>query len=543
MAHVDSAAKVVSVRRLPRRLWFPLAAILLALVAIGAIEQFLADSLDSGTRLMLFFISAVVAAIAIVVWFFTMSGLAWSTRLLGALLLIFAVVSLPLSVRRVEFSGDMVPTFDFRWSVDRAELLEAHRALREESQAAPTHEGPATEPIEITAGPWDVLEYRGPRRDGVIEGPKLARDWSARPPRLVWRQPVGGGYASFVVAGPLVITIEQRREKEAVVAYDVDTGLERWLYDYPAFFHETLGGDGPRATPTIHEGKVYSLGATGVLACLELASGHPLWSVNILVQNASVNLDWAMSGAPLIYDDLVLVNPGNQKGLASSRGITTFSATSGKPMWGGGETKAGYASPMLVMLAGASQVINFDGVGLAGYDDTDGRELWRVPWTTDFDINAAQPVLVGDDQVLISSSAGAALVKVSFSEGRWRADEVWKSRKMKCGYSCPIVYQGYVYGMDENILTCLDLATGKPMWKDRAAQYGHGQMLRRDDLLVVLAESGELALVEATPEGFHELGRIQAIEGKTWNNPTLVGGRIFVRNHLEMAAYVLPTRP
>jgi outer membrane protein assembly factor BamB len=543
MAHVDSAAKVVSVRRLPRRLWFPLAAIVLALVAIGAIEQFLADSLDSGTRLMLFFISVVVAAIAIVVWFFSMSGLAWRTRLLGALVMVFATVSFPLSVRRVEFSGDMVPTFDFRWSVDRAEVLEAHRALREESEADPTHEEPVAALAKITAGPWDVLEYRGPRHDGVVEGPKLARDWSARPPRLIWRQPVGGGYASFVVVGPLLITIEQRREKEAVVAYDVDTGLERWLYDYPAFFHETLGGDGPRATPTIHQGKVYSLGATGVLACLELTTGHPLWSLNILEQNTAGNLDWGMSGAPLIYDDLVLVNPGNQKGSASSRAITAFDATSGKPLWGGGEAKAGYASPMLATLAGARQVINFDGVGLAGHDATDGRELWRVPWKSDFDINAAQPVLVDHDQVLISSSSGAALIKVSASEGHWSADEVWKNRKMKCGYSCPIVYEGHVYGMDENILTCLELATGKPMWKDRAAQYGHGQMLRRDDLLVVLAETGELALVEATPEGFHELGRMQAIEGKTWNNPTLVGGRIFVRNHLEMAAYDLPTEP
>jgi outer membrane protein assembly factor BamB len=198
---------------------------------------------------------------------------------------------------------------------------------------------------------------------------------------------------------------------------------------------------------------------------------------------------------------------------------------------------------MLATLGGVRQVVIFDAVGLAGHDSADGRELWRVPWKTDFDINASQPVLLANDQLLISSSSGAALIKIVQTDGTWSASEVWKNRKLKCGYASPIVYQGHVYGIDENILACLDVDTGKLRWKDRAAQYGHGQILLRGDLLVVLAETGELALVEATPEHFRELGRVQAIEGKTWNNPTLAGRRIFVRNHIEMAAYDLPAQP
>jgi len=533
MPQVDSSVKVASVSRVPRRLWFPCAAILLDLLVMGAIWQFLSDKFHEGDRRIFSFLSTLAASIAIVVWFFTMGGFARRTRWIGALLLVLSVGWLPFSIRRVEFSGEMTPTFDFRWSADRNAVLEAHLARQ--------NAGASDKPAEIQIGRYDVLEYRGPRRDGVVEGPRLARDWSAHPPRLVWRQPVGGGYASFVVAGPLVITIEQRRENEAVVAYDFETGRQRWVHDYPAFFSEILGGDGPRATPTIDQGKVYSLGATGVLVCLELATGRRAWSVNILEQNGSGNLDWAMSGSPLIHDGLVLVNPGNQKGTPQSRDLVALDAIDGKPRWGAGEAKAGYASPMLVTLAGTRQILLFDGAGLAGFDAAGAGELWRVAWKSDFDINAAQPVVCEDDQVLISSSSGSALIKFLQSEGKWSTTEVWKNRKMKSGYGCPVVYQGHVYGLDDNILTCLELSTGKPRWKDRAGQFGHGQMLLSGDLLVVLSETGELALVEATSERFHELGRIQAIEGKTWNNPTLVGSRIFVRNHLEMAAYDLPT--
>jgi outer membrane protein assembly factor BamB len=419
-------------------------------------------------------------------------------------------------------------------------VVEAHRAKQREASPAAREERTAAG-WDLSAGPNDVLAYRGPRRDGVIDGPRLARDWSAVPPKLVWRQPVGGGYAGFVVIGPLAITIEQRRGDEAVVAYDVETGRERWIYQYPALFHETLGGDGPRATPTIHGDKLISLGATGELACLELATGKRLWQVNILTQNQSANLDWGMSGSPLVLDGQVLVTPGNQKGADTSRAITTFSLADGKPGRGGGASQAGYASPVLVELAGTKQVLVFEGQGLAGYESSDGRELWRTPWKSEFDINAAQPIVLPQDQIFITSAAGAALVKVSQGRGgAWIAEEVWRNRKLKASYGCPIAYQGYVYGLDDGILACLDLADGSQKWKAGRGRYGAGQILLCGDLLLILSEAGELALVEARPDRFSELARIQAIDGKTWNNPTLVGGRVFVRNHLEMAAYDLP---
>jgi outer membrane protein assembly factor BamB len=535
MAHADSAGSSPQVpvarRDFPRRIWIPITALALAAAGIVGVQVVLLDRLDRGGRLSINFLLTVGACVAVAGWFFFSAGASRQLRAMVALVLGVVAVSLVLAVRRVEFSGDMVPTFDFRWTTDRYDALEAHRAKHRAAGAAP--------PIQVEIAADDVLEYRGPKRDGIVPGPKLARDWTDQPPRLVWRQPVGGGYASFVAVGPAIATIEQRRGKEAVVAYDADTGGELWVYEYPALFSETAGGDGPRATPTFHDGRLYSLGATGELACLDFADGKRIWSANILKENECGNLDWGMSGSPLIYDGVVLANPGNQKGSAASRAIVAYDLADGRRRWGGGEAKASYASPMLATLAGARQVLIFDAGGLAGHDPDDGRQLWRFGWTSDFDINASQPVIVNDRRVLISSTSGAALVEIAQTDGRWQADELWRNRNMKCGYSNPIAYQGHLYGIDENMLACVELETGKRLWKARGGHYGHGQMLLRDDLLVVLGEAGELALVVAAPDAFHELGRIQAIEGKTWNVPVLVGNRIFVRNHLEMAAYDL----
>jgi outer membrane protein assembly factor BamB len=512
-------------------MWMPITALVLALVALVSVQVFLLDRLDAGSRLSITFLILVAASLAIAIWFFFSAGISRQTRAIVALLLLVVGASVALSVRRVEFSGDMVPTFDFRWTSDRYAVLEEHRARHGAAGAAV--------PIRFEVAPDDVLEYRGPNRDGIVPGPKLARDWKAQPPKLLWRQPCGGGYASFVAVGPALVTIEQRRASEAIVAYDAATGRELWVHEYPALFSEALGGDGPRATPTFHDGRLYALGATGMLTSLDFATGKRLWSVDILKQNECGNLDWAMSGSPLVYDAGVLVNPGNQKGSAASRSIVAYDPADGTRRWAAGQTKASYASPMLVTLGGMRQLLIFDAVGLAGHDPADGRELWRYPWKSEWDINASQPIALGADRVAISSSSGAALLKLSQADGRWQVDEVWRNRNLKCGYSNPIAYQGHLYGIDENMLACIDLETGKRKWKSRDGQYGHGQMLLRDNLLVILSEAGELALVEAAPDAFRELGRIQAIDGKTWPVPVLVGNRIYVRNHLEMAAYEL----
>lgn len=506
---------------------------LLAVVVVGLAfvwltpEDWLGRDMQSGIT----FFSICGSLALLTAWFFFFSGLSVRARLAALAIPVLILVAALVSVRRVEFTGNMFPSFDYRWTPDRTDVLESHRAAR-----ATRSTEVSTEPIVI--GPRDVPDYRGFKRDGIVPGPALLNEWQARQPKVVWRQPVGGGYAAFVIVGPLLVTIEQRRDKEAVVAYEAATGVERWVYDYPALFSEPLGGDGPRATPTIRDGRVFALGATGVLSCLDLADGKLVWSKNILEVNQAGNLAWGMSGSPLVYDGLILVNPGTQKGQDASRAILAFDAHTGELLFRGGKAMASYASPMLANLGGTRQVLIFDAEGLAGYDVATGQELWRTPWKSDHDVNAAQPIVLEHDRILISSANGCALLHVHETDREWKADTKWKTRSLCSHYANPIQHKDYAYGLDGGIMACVDLKTGKRVWK--GGRYGHGQMLLSGDMLVVLSEKGELVLVEATPEAHRELGLIQAIDGKTWNNPALRNGRIFVRNHLEMAAYDLP---
>lgn len=524
-------------RRPSRRPWLPLVTVVLALALIGLIWSPILNHVDRGLRIYFNNVVAAIGAAMLLGWYAFLSGLSRRARFIGLALLVLLVLAISLSIRRVEFTGSMKPTFIFRWAPDRLEELEAHRARQQ--SARDESAGSASPTISPT--PHDVYEFRGPQRSGVFDSVTLARDWVSQPPKLIWRQPVGGGYAAFVVAGSLAITIEQRRDQEAVVAYDFDTGKERWKHQYAALFSETLGGDGPRATPTIHEGRVYSLGATGVLACLDLATGGKHWAVNVLEDNGVSNLDWGMAGSPLIVGAVVIVNPGNQKGGAESFALIAYDRATGKRMWGAGHSKAGYASPILADLAGRSQLVLFDGQGVAGFDLAFPQERWRIPWQSQFDINASQPVPVGGDRVFITSTSGAEMIQVASQGEKFAAESVWKNNKLRCYFGTPIFYEGNLYGIDDTLLACVDAATGRQRWKARAGAYGHGQLLRSGELLLVLSETGVLALVEVNPDKFHEVARIQAIEGKTWNYPTLAGNRILVRNHLEMASYDLPT--
>jgi len=525
-----------------KRRAIPVVAIAIVVALIAVLWALPPDNFERGLRVMLTFIGSMLLMLVLGVWFFLLAGVSTTARLiaLGSVIAITAVAV--GSVRRVEFSGDMEPTFDLRWQPSREALLEERLA---EQKAAPAIPAETVQNVERLANPKpeDSPQYRGIHRDGVVIGPRLARDWEQQPPKLLWRQPCGGGYAGFAVVGDLAITIEQRRDDEAVVAYDLPRGRELWAHSYSTLFSERLGGDGPRATPAIADGRVYSLGAAGELVCLDPTTGKLHWQVNILKENGAANIEWGMSGSPLVENGVVIVNPGTQSAVAGERApdsgsVMALDATTGNRRWQGGSGKASYASPALVTLRGTPTILIFDAVGLTGYDQATGKELWQFPWTSDFDINAAQPVVIDDARVLISSAAGCTLLELSNDDSGWKVTPKWRNRWMKCSYSNPIAHGGHLYGLDEGILACINIETGERPWKK--GRYGHGQILLSGDLILVLSEKGELALVEAVPTAFKEVARIQAIDGKTWNNPVLIGNRALVRNHLEMACYELP---
>ena len=313
------------------------------------------------------------------------------------------------------------------------------------------------------------------------------------------------------------------------MAYDLMTGRELWAHTYDANFQESMGGDGPRATPVWHDGLIYSQGATGELRCLDAVTGSLKWSKNILEDNGAQNIQWGMSNSPLIVDDKVIVTPGGSNG----KSVVAYHRLTGVGVWKSLDDKTSYTSPMLVTLAGKRQILAVNATRAVGLDPESGAMLWEFPWKTEYDINSAMPLIVDDSHFFISAGYGhgAALVEVSAAG----AKAVWQNTKMKNKFNHSVLYNGYIYGFDESILACIDAKSGELKWK--GGRYGYGQLLLASGHLVIIGEQGELALVKATPDGHQELAKFSAIEGKTWNSPAISDGFLLVRNSAEMASY------
>ena len=414
---------------------------------------------------------------------------------------------------------------------------QSHYARLEESRAGQA-KAPVTETKAEAAQPTPTpywTDFRGPMRDGRYTESPILTKWPAGGLRKLWKQPVGGGYASFVVAGGRAFTIEQRRKQEAVTAYDVATGRELWFHAYDADFQESMGGDGPRATPTWHGGLVYSLGATGELRVLDEGSGKLKWSRNILSDNGAENLQWGMAASPLIVDDKVLVQPGGDRG----RSFVAYNKLTGEPVWKSLDDRQAYTTPMLLTLADRRQILSVTARRAVGLAPEDGTLLWDYPWTTEYDVNAAMPIPVDSNRIVLSSGYGhgAALVEISAKGSGFAARTVWSNNRLKNKFNHSVLHDGYLYGLDEAILACMDPRTGELKWK--GGRYGYGQLLLASGHLIVTTESGEVVLVRATPEKHTEVARFQAIEGKTWNVPAIDNGLLLVRNINEMACFRL----
>jgi outer membrane protein assembly factor BamB len=377
--------------------------------------------------------------------------------------------------------------------------------------------------------------FRGPRRDGIYTQQPVRTTWPPEGLTPLWEQPAGEGYASFAIANGRAFTIEQRREKEVVAAYDVTTGRELWTNAWDAHFSDSMGGDGPRATPTWHQGKLYALGAEGELRCLDAETGKLLWRHDILGENDASNLSWAMAGSPLVVDDKVIVLPGGRRG----RSVVAYHKDSGAPLWAALDDKQAYTAPMVATLAGRRQLIVVSAARAAGLTLEAGRLLWEYPWVTDFGVNAAQPIVVGANRLFLSAGYGhgAAVLELTAEREGYRARAVWQNTRMKNKFTSSVLHQGHIYGLDEAILACIDASTGELKWK--GGRYGYGQLVLANGHLIVLAENGELVLVAASPDSHQELARFAALEGKTWNHPALSDGYLLVRNGQEMAAFDL----
>jgi outer membrane protein assembly factor BamB len=344
---------------------------------------------------------------------------------------------------------------------------------------------PSPEPTPAPAVAWTKqwTDFRGARRDGHYTAAPIRTDWAALKP--MWKQPIGGGYASFVVADGRAFTIEQRGKDEVAAAYDVMTGRELWTNNWKASFIESMGGPGPRATPTYHDGTLFVLGATGELRALDASKGTVRWRTNILEDADAGNLYWGMAASPLVIGNTVITVPGGGKG----RSIVAYDRATGKVAWSALDDDAAYSSPVRVTLAGVDQVVIFLAGRVVGVSPDRGALLWEFPWSSQ-DNNAAQPVVIGDNRVFVSSSGGGALLEIAGEGGAQKAREVWRTNRMKNEFSTSVHHNGFIYGLDQGILACLDAASGDLKWK--GGRYGTGQTLLASGHLVVTTEDGEV---------------------------------------------------
>lgn len=428
---------------------------------------------------------------------------------------------------QIEWRGGYIPALTWRPTAPDFDKLEQSRA----QQARPTTPGTTSTP---ESSYWS--SFRGPNRDGHYEEMPVLTNWPASGLRQLWRQPCGGGYASFAMAEGLAFTIEQRREQEVVAAYEVQTGREVWTHGWSAFFSESMGGDGPRATPAYDEGKLFALGAQGELRCLEALTGELVWSKNILTENSARVPTYGASASPLIVEDKLIVLAGGERGGA----VVCYRKQDGERLWTLPDVTPGYAAPMLVALEGERQLMVCLETETVGLNLGDGAVRWRFPWRVlNNQLPIAQPVQLSSNRFLLSGGyfTGSTAFEITRSGGEFVARELWRSKGMKNKFTSSVHWEGHVYGLDEDILVCLDAATGERKWKD--GRYGYGQLILASGHLIILCGNGDLALVTATPERHTERARFSAIRGKTWNHPAINGGRLLVRNGAEMACYDL----
>ncbi len=465
-----------------------------------------------------------------VLWLLVTPSVSWPGRRVG-LAAVLALTGGYLDLWRMDgIDGDFVAHWSFRWQETAEQKFLAERDSRQ------TPADTVVQMKKLQPGDWPG--FRGPNRDGHLPGVRIATNWKEKAPEQIWKQRVGPGWSSFAVIGNHLYTQEQRGPAEVVVCYQASTGKEIWVHKDEERFTEVVAGPGPRATPTFHNDRIYALGASGVLNCLKAATGEKVWSQNIVTDSGAKVPQWGFASSPLVVQGVVTVFAGGDK----DSSMVGYDAETGKLAWAVGTEKDSYCSPQRFQLDGVEQVLIATADGLTAHHPTTGKVLWQHEWEpTKGMARVVQPNQVGTSDLLLGTgfSKGTRRVHVSRDGDEWKAEEVWTSRGINPYFNDLVVHRGHLYGFDGQFFTCVNLQEGEGKW--RARGYGNGQvlLLPDQDLLLILTETGDVALVEASPDGHKELGRFKAIKGKTWNHPVVAHGMLFVRNGEEMACYQL----
>ncbi len=464
---------------------------------------------------------------ALAVAFFSISQIGWGRGKWLPLAAVQAALLFGACIRVDGINGDFVADLSPRWTpTDEEVFLSETKAV----------EAPAALELPMEPGPNDWPEFRGPQRDSRVAGVAFATDWEASPPKEVWRRKIGPGWSSFTVIAGTLFTQEQRGEDEVVSAYDADTGEPLWTNAVASRFYETVGGAGPRATPTYHEGVLYTQGAAGKVQAIDAATGESLWVRDLTEDTPAKPPMWGFSASPLVWGDLVIT----YSGAGGGKSVVAYERATGEIAWTSGDSTHSYSSPHRATIAGVEQLLVLSNKGLASFDPTDGTQLWQHPWDVGEMNRVVQPTVLGDSVFLGTGyGLGTQRIQVSNSEGDWSTEATWTSNRLKPYFNDYVHTGGYLYGFDGPVFTCVNAENGEREWK--RGRYGHGQVLLLADMgvLLVVGEAGELVLLEANPEKHTEICEIQALEGKTWNHPVVADGKLFLRNGEEAVCYDL----
>lgn len=534
-----------------RHKWFPV------IVLLVAVSWWLWQASYARYATLLHVLVTLLATLLVALWFLFYGGGARRRRRIIVAAVVITALAAFVTFRPV-YNGDMGI---YRWRLRFAKS--ADRTL---------------EPVKVTAKiaewkttPQDYPRFLGNGYWAEVPGVELETDWQAHPPQELWRHEIGAGWSGFAIVGDFAYTQEQRGENELISCYHVQTGEPVWTHADPARFDPAdavggLGDIGPRATPTLRDERVFTQGGTGIVNCLDARDGKVLWSHDTVQEFNTIVSTWGKSGSPLIVDDTVVISvgaPRNPKSgeTSSAAGgtndtavfdasLVAYDIATGAVRWHAGARKASYASPVLATLAGERQIIMINERWVTSHRASDGVVLWEYPWGSEHDDTATcpQPVPLDRDRLFLSKGygVGCSLLEVKRdTEGKFLASPLWQpaiKKVMKTKFSNVVVRDGLVYGLDDVLLECLEFESGSVKWKNRRQPvFGHGQIMLIGNTILVLSESGELALVEATPKEYHEFASIQALgdANVTWNNPAFAAPYLLVRNAREVACYRL----
>jgi outer membrane protein assembly factor BamB len=562
------------------RLW---PAYLILLLQAAALILSVTPSINNVTRFGYMMLGPLVAALFFLVWLLLFSRLPWRERLavpavvavvlmiasytihasMGVALLIYGVpvtllvvtlgflrcrrktsrirlgtVTLLLCLgfgvspllRLDGFTGNYLPEMAWRWSPTAEESLEERDPLLNRRNADEDGESWQASSVE-----WKG--FRGNRGDSRVTGFTPALDWDSSPQQERWRIQIGPAWSSFAYVSGRLFTQEQRGEFEVVSCLDAADGGVVWRHAVESRFTEIVSGAGPRATPTFADGRLFAMGGKAVLSALDAADGTVVWQRDLAAELGAEIPMWGCSSSPLVVDENVIVYVDGD----AENGLIAFDASTGEIVWNSNIHGMNYSSAQLVQFAGQDLLLFVDGEGLRGIEPTTGETLWRYSPLDWQGPSMVQPQKIGAESVLVALGDGRGLARVEVinKDGTWHCEETWSSNRLKPSFNDFVYHDGFIYGFDQNIFTCVDASTGERRWKQ--GRYGFGQVVLLEDAsqLIVASESGELVLLAADPAGHVEQGRLSALEGKTWNHPIVADGHLFHRNGNEAICFRL----